>query len=104
MRCPRQVSETFYSLYFISILPLVVRLSGYTIFPTNTIYGVTSPFMFMNEIEFCSNFYRYPLPSRSVTYVCKLFCYLCVYVQQQLSLAYNNFCIFPFSSSLFFLL
>ena len=56
-------------MLYVPISPLVICLPGYLIFLTNITNAVTSPFMFMNEIEFCSNFYRYPLPSRSVTYV-----------------------------------
>ena len=49
--------ETTYAVAVIPIFPLIVSLPGDTILFTNISYSVTSPFLFMNKIEFC--FYIY---------------------------------------------
>ena len=54
----RQVIETIYAVVVIPILPLIVRLPVDTVLFTNTSYSVTSPFMFMNQVEFSFYFYR----------------------------------------------
>jgi hypothetical protein len=40
--------ETFYAFLLVSVIPLIVSLSGHTIFSANARYSATSPFMFMN--------------------------------------------------------
>lgn len=54
----RQVMETIYAVAVIPILPLIVSLPEDTMLFTNTSYSVTSPFMFMNQVEFSFYFYR----------------------------------------------
>jgi hypothetical protein len=50
--------ESIFAVVVISILPLRVSLPGDTILFTSTSYRVTSPFMFMNYVEFSFYFCR----------------------------------------------